>query len=88
VRAWIKYIWHHKPDQLVQTVSCTISNMPRKYHFEVELDEWELDKLRSNTWLGIRFEKNKYKFLNDLAELLTAEILKELEQIEKHTESK
>lgn len=67
---------------LVQSATITTSTYSPEYVFTIVLNDIELDELRHHRLLNgcVRLQKNKYKFLNDLAEVLTNEILWHLEQ--------
>jgi hypothetical protein len=71
-------------NNLLDSVTVTVSANEPTYIFNIILSDVELDKLAHEKILGMRFKKNKYKFLSDLADVLSDEILKELEKIKEN----
>ncbi len=67
--------------RIVDYVSCTVSANSHEYQFGVSLSALELERLSHYRVLGMRFRKEKYQFLNDIAEVLAANILEQLEKI-------
>lgn len=66
---------------LVDSVTITIPACTPKYIFQIELSDLEMERLSEDRILGIRFKKNKYQFLNDIAQVLAGKILEHLERI-------
>jgi len=68
---------------MIEYLTITIPCSPPEYRFEIVLSEEVLQSMSRETLFGITFQKEKYRFLSDLADVLAAEILKELEKIER-----
>lgn len=60
------------------TTACADSDLI----FQIKLSELDLYRLRHYKFLGFDFQKSKYRFLLDLRDVLTEEILSCLEQME------
>ena len=67
-------------------VSVTISANKPEYVFQIAVDAYGLNRLRFDTFLGYDFPKNKYRFLKDLSDALSEEILRELTKIMEQSE--
>lgn len=67
--------------KLVDNISVTTCTVNDTYNFQVRLSGLELARLSDRNILGINFRKSKYEFLNDVAQILTIEILQNLEAI-------
>lgn len=70
---------------VVDHVTMTIPCSSNEYIFQVSLSGLGMDDLAHDKWLGFRFKKNRHRFLSDLADVLSGEILI---QLEKMTEAK
>lgn len=66
---------------LIGTFTVAVSANTPEHVFHITLSDWTLDQLSRKRILGISFRKEKYEFLNDLADVLKAEILQHLEEI-------
>ena len=64
---------------IVDQVTVTCSAVSDEYVFTVCLSRLELARRSHRKVLGFSFPKEKYEFLNEIADLLTAEILEKLE---------
>ena len=62
-------------------MTMTIGLNQSKYIFQIEINEYDLAQLSEYKLLGMTFKKSKYRFLNDLSDVLRIEILRLLEQI-------
>jgi hypothetical protein len=69
---------------MVEYVTVTCASHAPEYIFEIALSDLEMDRLKREYLLCglVSFPKNKYKFLNDLRDVLTEEILAHLEKLE------
>lgn len=70
---------------LVDAVSVTVTSPSsgNDYTFCVQLSPLELDRLRHEKILGFKFQRNKWAFLNSIAERLQEEILRKLMEMTK-----
>lgn len=68
-------------NQVVEYITCTISANKPEFIFEVALSDNEIYRIKHHWLLGgmIKIPKSKYRFLADLADVLSFHILKELE---------
>lgn len=67
--------------KIVDEVSVTTIAASGEYTFTVRLNQLELARMSRTSILGFSFRKEKYQFLNEIANLLTAEILEKLEDM-------
>ena len=67
--------------KIVGEVSVTTIAASGEYTFTVRLNQLELARMSRTSILGFSFPKEKYQFLNEIANLLTAEILEKLEDM-------
>lgn len=66
---------------MIDKITVTIPSNATAYIFQIEISTLELDRLKHETFLGIEFKKEKYRFLCDLSDVLAWEILKTLERV-------
>jgi len=68
---------------LVDTITVTVpSYSENEYTFRIQLSPFEIERLSYYKILGVRIQKDKYGFLNSVAERLQEEILKRLMEME------
>ncbi len=65
--------------RIIDQIAVTTSAVSDEYVFTVCLSRLELARRSHRKILGFSFPKEKYEFLNEIAELLTAEILEKLQ---------
>jgi hypothetical protein len=63
---------------LVNWMTCTVNACSPKYTFVIELDDWALEEMKKERVLCFNFQKNKYKFVNELSEALAQEIAEKI----------
>lgn len=69
--------------KLLSNLAFTVCVTEPFYTFQVELNDWAVEDLKRETLLGFKFQKNKYKFAEELSELLAQEIAECLLEMER-----
>ena len=67
---------------LVDEVTVTTIPVEDEYVFTLRISMLELSKISYRSILGFSFPRNKYEYLNEVAKIITAEVMEKLKRME------